>query len=85
MSQQVPKPPQERGKQDYAEPGLGQTAPTQLFFVVFFCFVFSWHEWLPDPGSPAPGPQVRCPFRPPHSRKVRSGGLSDHSAKRMRD
>lgn len=33
MSQQVPKPPQERGKQDYSEPGLGQTAPTQLLFV----------------------------------------------------
>lgn len=42
-------------KQDFSEPGLGRTAPTQLFFC-FCLFVFSWHEWLPDPGSPAPGP-----------------------------
>lgn len=80
MSQQVPKPPQERGKQDYSEPGLGQTAPTQLLFFIF------------SPGMngcQTQGPQSRAPRSAAHSgppsRKVRSGGLSDHPAKRMRD
>ena len=35
MSEQVLKPPQERGKQNYSERGLGQAAPTQLFFFFF--------------------------------------------------
>lgn len=72
MSQQVPKPPQERGKQDYSEPGLGQTAPTQLFFVfVFFSPGMN--------GCQTQGPQPRAPRSADHSgppsRKVRSGGL----------
>lgn len=36
MSEQVLKPPQERGKQNYSERGLGQAAPTQLFLFLFF-------------------------------------------------
>ena len=64
MSEQVLKPPQERGKQNYSERGLGQAAPTQLFFFFF------WHEWLPDTGSTVPGPQLSCPPWSP-SRKVR--------------
>lgn len=62
MSQQVPKPPQERGKQDYAEPGLGQTAPTQLFFVVFFLLFSPGMN-----GSQTQGPQPRAPRSAAHS------------------
>lgn len=79
MSEQVLKPPQERGKQNYSERGLGQAAPTQLFLVFFFFR----HEWLPHRVH-GPRPPAQLPTLAPLQEGA-ARGLYDHSAKRMRD